>query len=355
MKAIVCEMCGSHQMIKNGGYYICESCGTKYSAEEAKKLMVEVAGSVSIDKSSELNGLWTLARRARSERNYESAERYYAQILTMDPNSWEANILSTIYSGMNSSKPYNSSKSVCGSIKTSLNMLKSSTNANNYGDALALIYNELNPLAINIYNIANKEFYDAVNDDIAAGKSQRNFQILIERLRGASAVFDAGIDILYQYAASVLNTFGEQYSNYAVAALKKAIEMYSKIHEAPGQKYINEERLKQMIATTKAYDPKYQQPKNTSGKSGCYVATAVYGTYDCPQVWTLRRYRDYTLAESWYGRLFIHTYYAISPTIVKWFGETEWFKKMWRGKLDRMVSKLNSQGVQDTPYEDRNW
>ena len=27
-------------------------------------------------------------------------------------------------------------------------------------------------------------------------------------------------------------------------------------------------------------------------KGGCYVATAVYGSYDCPQVWTLRRVRD---------------------------------------------------------------
>ena len=53
-------------------------------------------------------------------------------------------------------------------------------------------------------------------------------------------------------------------------------------------------------------------------KAGCYVATAVYGSYDCPQVWTLRRFRDHTLAASWYGRSFIRAYYAISPTLVKW-------------------------------------
>ncbi len=87
--------------------------------------------------------------------------------------------------------------------------------------------------------------------------------------------------------------------------------------------------------------------------NGCYVATAVYGSYDCPQVWTLRRYRDYTLDETWYGRLFIKTYYAISPTLVKWFGHTEWFKKMWKGKLDRMVAKLQSNGVESTPYQDK--
>lgn len=88
---------------------------------------------------------------------------------------------------------------------------------------------------------------------------------------------------------------------------------------------------------------------------GCYVATAVYGSYDCPQVWTLRRYRDYTLAKTWYGRAFIHVYYAISPTLVKWFGKKSWFKKIWKKKLDKMVRNLNEKGVEDTPYSDLPW
>ena len=88
---------------------------------------------------------------------------------------------------------------------------------------------------------------------------------------------------------------------------------------------------------------------------GCYIATCVYGSYDCPEVWTLRRYRDETLGSTWYGRLFIRTYYAISPTIVKWFGNTMWFKKIWRGTLNRIVKKLEENGVENTPYEDKRW
>jgi hypothetical protein len=95
--------------------------------------------------------------------------------------------------------------------------------------------------------------------------------------------------------------------------------------------------------------------QNFNGGCGCYVATCVYGSYDCPQVWTLRRYRDETLGTTWYGRLFIRTYYAISPTVVKWFGKTKWFHKFWRGKLDRIVAKLQEKGVENTPYEDQNW
>ena len=95
--------------------------------------------------------------------------------------------------------------------------------------------------------------------------------------------------------------------------------------------------------------------EKNSKQGGCYVATAVYGSYDCPQVWTLRRYRDNTLAKTWYGRLFVRTYYAVSPSLVKWFGNTGWFKKLWKGKLDRMVSVLNATGVEDTPYKDTRW
>ncbi len=87
-------------------------------------------------------------------------------------------------------------------------------------------------------------------------------------------------------------------------------------------------------------------------KKGCYVATAVYGSYNCPEVWTLRRYRDYSLAKTWYGRSFIRIYYAISPTLVKWFGNVKWFKCIFKKKLDKMVKKLNSQGIENTPYND---
>ena len=90
---------------------------------------------------------------------------------------------------------------------------------------------------------------------------------------------------------------------------------------------------------------------NSSG--GCYVATAVYGSYDCPQVWTLRRYRDDMLSKTWYGRAFIRVYYATSPTLVKWFGDSAWFTNFWKSKLDSMVSTLNEAGVLDIPYVDR--
>lgn len=118
---------------------------------------------------------------------------------------------------------------------------------------------------------------------------------------------------------------------------------------------VTQAEVEYMDGSKETIDAKNIPPYETKGCGGCYVATAVYGSYDCPQVWTLRRYRDYTLAKTWYGRAFIHVYYAISPTLVKWFGEKSWFKKMWKKKLDKMVRNLNEEGVEDTPYSDLPW
>lgn len=86
---------------------------------------------------------------------------------------------------------------------------------------------------------------------------------------------------------------------------------------------------------------------------GCYIATAVYGSYDCPEVWTLRRFRDNVLVRSWCGRVFIKLYYGVSPALVKLFGKKEWFNKICRPVLDKIVHRLNIEGIKNTPYQDK--
>lgn len=111
-------------------------------------------------------------------------------------------------------------------------------------------------------------------------------------------------------------------------------------------------------------DPFYQCKKEISSagsgeytpkaesKSGCYIATCAYGSYDCPQVWTLRRFRDQLLAKSIGGRAAIHLYYAVSPKIVKCFGKNRLFTKTARALLDVLVNKLKRCGFSSLPYED---
>lgn len=91
MKALVCEMCSSNEMVKQDGMYVCQHCGTKYSIEEAKKLMVE------IDNSKKLNNLYERARKSLEVSDTKHAAEYYKEILDEEPNDWEAYFYSYLY------------------------------------------------------------------------------------------------------------------------------------------------------------------------------------------------------------------------------------------------------------------
>lgn len=49
--------------------------------------------------------------------------------------------------------------------------------------------------------------------------------------------------------------------------------------------------------------------------SGCFVATACYGSYEAPEVKTLRSFRDQCLMPSPIGAALVRLYYRFSPTI----------------------------------------
>lgn len=86
MQAIRCELCGSQDIVKEDGLFVCRNCKTKYSPDEARKLV----GTVKIDNSETVENLFTLARRAFQTRNYADAERYYTMILPEAPDNVEA-------------------------------------------------------------------------------------------------------------------------------------------------------------------------------------------------------------------------------------------------------------------------
>ncbi len=97
---------------------------------------------------------------------------------------------------------------------------------------------------------------------------------------------------------------------------------------------------------------KYNEQRIKKANSGCYIATAVYGSYDCPEVWTLRRFRDQILKTTFLGRSFIKFYYSVSPFLVKIFGNKNWFKSFWKYSLDKFVLRLNNKGINNIFYED---
>lgn len=127
---------------------------------------------------------------------------------------------------------------------------------------------------------------------------------------------------------------------------------YAVYSDPEGMYKTNRQQIQKSQAQFDAMRERVESRNSSSSSSGCYIATAVYGSYDCPEVWTLRRYRDMRLARSYMGRAFVSGYYKISPRLVQVFGEKDWFVKPWRSFLDWFVKRLNTKGFSNERYVD---
>lgn len=78
-------------------------------------------------------------------------------------------------------------------------------------------------------------------------------------------------------------------------------------------------------------------------KSGCFIATAVYGGYNMPEVMVLRKYRDNSLNKSILGRLFIRIYYRFSPLLANYIKNKPKLRGIIKSILDLIVKHLKDR------------
>lgn len=351
MKQLKCEMCGSSDLVKQDGVFVCQSCGCKYSVEEAKKMMVEVEGTVEVkgtvkvDTSDELSNLYQLARSAKENDNRQNAAKYYDMILAKDAMNWEPNFYSAYY------KFY----------------LDEYPDANGFRGSVIIVFELISNISLEEKINIIKEILEKVDHVCKFRRDDFDLSEKMGKPYTGSAfawlVEASSVEVHWgNIYKAVIEHFPEENTDLNTFVVEHIKQFFSSVNielaTSKGKDMI-------LVDYVKKHEPDYTLPSTvansttgtprstTTSSSGCYVATCVYGSYDCPQVWTLRRFRDNTLAKTMLGRAFIHTYYAISPTLVKWFGNTSWFKNMLKEPLDRMVSKLKSSGVEDTPYEDK--
>ena len=345
MKALTCEMCGSTNLIKEEGVFVCQSCGTKYSVEEAKKMMVEgtvdVKGTVKVDTSDELKNLYEIARRAKDAENSDNAAKYYDMILVKDPGSWEANYYVIYFKSMGCKvgEIWSAASDMANCQSSVVQLIKEKEEDETLQKAALTEISLRNAMISSMFFNAAKSHYEGIDASI-----QHNF--IQDYCNNAAA----SAQIMYNFGDEVEAKFEGKYSDISIQGWKKGIEIHKEYVKYLQDKTGNINLINSYGDKIRKYDSSFVNPNVDT--SACYVATAVYGSYDCPEVWTLRRYRDFTLDETWYGRLLIKTYYSVSPTFVKHFGNVKVFKSQGKKLLDRWVAKLNSRGYESTPYMD---
>ena len=362
MQAIKCELCGSNDLKKVNGEYECQYCHTKYTVEEAKKLMIEGTVDVKVDMSDQQKNYEKLAERSFKDQLYDQAYDYYNKLLEIDSDNWTYVYKKGLCAAWQSTLANFRVDETIKACKNAFNIIEvNKINLDNKEEVCYQMASEINKVAVAFCSLSQKHYSEFWELDSAAPDYWSQLQKCI---------------LCEEYALSLIKEYineNTQDKELYIKILKNLIVCYVEICKRRKYKsgfneygdvyswiwYKNElrapilENYTKYTEELKTLDSNYIPPAiEREGKGGCYVATCVYGSYDCPQVWTLRRFRDYKLYKTWNGRLFIKLYYAISPTIVKLFGKTRWFNFIFKKKLDKMVKNLNDKGYESTPYTD---
>lgn len=310
MKRITCETCGSNDIIKQEGYYICQSCLTKYTPEEAKKLLVE--GTVKIDNTDRVVKWLELGRRAVDGDDYLSAEKYYTLVLEEVPDNWEAFFFS-LYS-----RAY---KCTIGEIGMTADLI-----ANNLDTVFSLLMNQDGDPRLSATIVALRVSTLTVML-FQAGRSHYNDHISVEGVESEYISWIISISNLTHKLGNLIELHFPQENEL----LEFAVNMWKLGNNYSNKRQIDRQAIIHYTKKIQNYDPEYNSPEQPMPlkppdpprtPSTCYIATSIYGSYDCPQVWILRRFRDEKLSATCFGKAFIKTYYFLSPSLVKHFGQT---------------------------------
>ena len=362
MKAIVCEMCGSNDLIKIDGQYQCQHCKTKYTVDEARKLLVEgkinVTGTVQIDNSNNTETFEKLAFRAYENQQYDQAYEYYSKLLEIDADNWLYVFRKGECSSRISSVADFKVDNIVIACKEALKLIDENTLEEDIKEVHYKMATEINDVAVYFRKMAGSNY--SKNWELQSAAPE-----YWERVKKCVACEEYALTLLKEY----IQTEKREFELYKTI-LKNSIYWYVEICKIRryksgvnqyGPVYANISyrdslrppilaKYDQYVLFLRQYDPTYVAPQIVRKGEACYVATCVYGSYDCPEVWVLRRYRDYELYKTWYGKAFVKLYYATSPTIVKLFGKTKWFNKVFKKKLDKKVMKLKAKGYTDIRY-----
>jgi hypothetical protein len=83
-----------------------------------------------------------------------------------------------------------------------------------------------------------------------------------------------------------------------------------------------------------------EESGNDSDGSGCFIATAAYGSYLAPKVLSLRKFRDEHLLTNPAGQWFVAFYYRHSPPIADYIRDRETLRAVVRSGLTLVVYSI---------------
>ena len=259
MKKLVCELCRSSNFGKLDGIYICRDCGSKYSLEEARRLLVDTEPEpVSAAEPAPAapkqipSDYLALARQAKVSGDDAEALRCYTLLHQADPDNWEASFFTVYYNALLCK--LSQIPAAAGSVRTVLSSVMEKI--------LTQLPRELREGAyaeVNLYASKAAEFlyskarthYDEMNSYVRSSYSQE----MVTRC-GAS------LDILYTLGDLFQGI--QQMQPAMLDAWKTAIAMHEKMLPLCADAQTNRDIINSYVQKVGQFDPAFLGAKAQS-------------------------------------------------------------------------------------------
>jgi ribosomal protein L37AE/L43A len=302
VKKMVCELCGSNNFTKDSeGLFVCDYCRTKYTPEQAQKMLVE--GTVRVDRSEDVDKFLRLAKSALEHSNPAEAYDYSNRALEIDTENSEAWFLKARAAGWSSNMISPRYTEMVGAFRTALANAPEDRKESMMKEAA----DELNNVAVTVHKISYQEVLDHPSVDSI-------WQDHITRADEAISMFlqahqwGGGRQPLDNVVYVATNLFrGPQFVLPNGRATSRTLNQNGQVHF---QAKIDEAGEK-----IRLIDPTYITPRPGTSSSRCFVITATMGDEGAFPVVVLRHYRETVLLPSSAGQPLVAWYEKHGPEL----------------------------------------
>lgn len=378
LKKAKCPNCGEISDIDIDEFnVVCFFCGVPYKPSEGiecyNRHLSKVIDSLDVDTvnvNTDISNYALLGIASLKENNHEKCGFYADDILKRNPLSPEGLLLKAFFVSNNYSKE--------DGIKNYLLALDNTNKKDLIDLIMVTLKNEMKDYSksnfdflFNILLKRNTNLYQELMKFALMQYFINNNEVIEEEFINFNSLQDYfGVDSkeisfidekkLLCFDDFLLEISGGRISNACdLSLIKKDVEKY--FNKKNGQSityylYLDEENIVNFNYSKENSDLENYLNNNdfhlNTIKGGCYIASCVYGSYNSEEVWILRRFRDQKLAHNIFGRIFIKTYYFLSPILLKLFSRQQWFISLNRKMLNRFVDNLKKKGYSSEPYKD---
>lgn len=208
----------------------------------------------------------------------------------------------------------------------------------------AIIFNDVNTIELLIKGQANinksfmvdDRYFTALKTALLNYQNYKKTDIIELLLQHGSNYDD--IDLVYINRFELQKLFAKYINNATEQA--KLSPLFNKLSYYNSSVYKEAEAGFNDFINKIESDRKENETKKNNDNGACYIATAVYGDYNCPEVKVLRNFRDNYLLKYKVGKAFVNYYYKYSPNLVRKLKKYNTINRLVKRILSKVIRLL---------------